>query len=99
MSGRRSSVRYLLSVPREGQLVLAHDIILESRSDRELLALSDAPQARGQELTLEIGAAANGDAIPARVVDCEPVIVNGGLRYRVRFAIGDPIGKGEDASV
>lgn len=98
MSGRRNSVRYQLSVPREGQLVLAHDVIVESRTEDEMLVLSDAPHPRGQELTLELGAAVSVDGIHVRVTDCEPIVVDGSLRYRLRFAIDDVI-KREDASV
>ena len=96
MSGRRNSVRYQLSVPRDGELVLAHDVIVESRTDDEVLVLSDAPHPRGQELSLELGSAASTDGIRARVMDCEPVVVDGNLRYRLRFAVG---GKRVDASV
>ena len=98
MSGRRNSVRYQLSVPREGELIVAHDVILESRTDHEILVLSDAPQPRGQELTLELGTAVSVDGIHARVVECEPIVVDGSLRYRLRFAVGDRM-KGDNAAV
>jgi hypothetical protein len=98
MSGRRNSTRYQLSVPREGELVLAHDVIVESRTEDEVLVLSDAPHPRGQELTLELGTAVSEDGIHAQVVECEPVVVDGSLRYRLRFAIGVGI-KRDDASV
>ena len=96
MSGRRNSVRYQLSVPRDGELVLANDVIVESRTEDEVLVLSDAPYPRGQELSLELGAAVSMSGIVARVMDCEPIVVDGSLRYRLRFAIG---GKRHDASV
>jgi len=96
MSGRRNSVRYQLSVPREGELVVAHDIILESRTESEVLVLSDAPHPRGQELTLDLGAAVSVEGIRARVLGCEPIVVDGSLRYRLRFAIGDGM-KRDDA--
>jgi hypothetical protein len=89
MSGRRNSVRYQLLVPREGEFVVAHDIILERRTDGEVFALSDAPHPRGQELTLELGAAVSADGLRARVLECEPVVVDGSLRYRLRFSTGD----------
>ena len=97
MSGRRNSVRYQLSVPREGELVVAHDVIVESRTEGEILVLSDAPHPRGQKLTLEFGATASADGVQARVLECEPIIVDGSLRYRLRFAIGDGM-KRDDAS-
>ena len=85
MSGRRNSARYLLSVPPTGELIVAHDIILERRTDHELFAVSDAPQPRGQELTLELGASVSADSIHARVAECEPIVVDGNLRYRLRL--------------
>jgi len=69
--------------------VVAHDIILESRTEGEILVLSDAPHPRGQELTLELGAAVSVEGIHARVLECEPIVVDGSLRYRLRFATGD----------
>jgi len=89
MSGRRNSVRYQLLVPREGEFVVAHDIILERRTDGEVFALSDAPHPRGQELRLELGAAVSANGLHARVLECEPIVVDGSLRYRLRFATGD----------
>ena len=95
MSGRRNSVRYQLTVPREGELVVAHDVIFESRTEDEILVLSDSPHPRGQELTLEFGAGVSVDGIRARVLECETIVVDGRLRYRLRFAIGDGIKRDE----
>jgi hypothetical protein len=97
MSGRRNNLRYLLSVPREGTLVVAHDIIVENRTDEELLVSSDEPYPRGQQLTIELGAGVAVDGIQARVLECEPMVVDGSLRYRLRVAIGAGIAR--DGSV
>jgi hypothetical protein len=93
MTGRRRSIRYACAVPHEGELRVAYDVIVESRSEREVVAWSDAPQVRGQALTLELGLSEPADGVSARVVECEPIVVEGNLRYRLRFAIE----AGEDA--
>jgi hypothetical protein len=87
MSGRRNSIRYQLSVPRQGELVLAHDVILESRTDGEIFMLSDGPYPRGQELTIELGDGASADGIHGRVLQCEATVIDGSLRYRLRLEI------------
>lgn len=87
MSGRRNNARYQLSAPRDGELAIAQDIVVESRTDDEISVLTDAPQPRGQELTLELGAAVSVDGIQVRVLDCTPVVDGDTLRYRLRFAV------------
>jgi hypothetical protein len=87
MSGRRNNARYQLSVPRDGELVITQDIVIESRTDDEICVLTETPQPRGQELTLELGAAVAAEGIEVSVLDCTPVVDGGTLRYRLRFAI------------
>ena len=89
MSGRRNSVRYQLSAPRDSELMIAHDVVIESRTDHEVGVLIDTPQPRERELTLELGAAVAVNGIPVRVLDCTPVLVDGRLQYRLRLAVGD----------
>jgi hypothetical protein len=94
MTGRRKSARYACAVPQEGELRVVYDVVLESQTEREVRVLSDAPQPKGQELTLELGPDASSGSVNARVVECETVIVGGSLRYRLRFAIDEPVKPG-----
>ncbi len=79
----------MCAVPQEGELRVVYDVIVESRTERELLVWSDAPQPRGQELTLELEPGMAPGGIGARVAECETVVVDGSLRYRLRFVIDD----------
>jgi hypothetical protein len=94
MTGRRKNARYICAVPQEGELQVVYDVVLERRTEREVFVWSDAPQPRGQELTLDLGPSVSSDSFSARVLECETVIVDGSLRYRLRFAIGDPVKPG-----
>lgn len=96
MTGRRKSVRYQCAVPHEGDLRVAYDVIVESRTESEVLVWSESPQVRGEELTLELGSTVS-EVIRVRVVECEPAVVDGNLRYRLRFAIGADAERDGDA--
>ena len=87
MSGRRSEIRYRLSVPHDGELVITRDAAVESTTDTQICVLSDVPEARGQELTLELAAGAASTGFHVRVAECSAIVVAGSVRYRLRFAV------------
>lgn len=87
MSGRRRDARYRLSAPCEGSLEIIRDVVIERLGAGDVLALSDAAHPPGMELILDAAPDAGRPAVHVRVRQCTPVVADGIVRYRLRFAI------------
>jgi hypothetical protein len=89
MRGRRRDERYRLSAPFEGALSLFQDVIVERCHVEEVVALSDAPGDSGEVMTLDLISSGPRESLQVRLVESAPVIVDGGVRYRLRLAVVD----------
>jgi hypothetical protein len=87
MNGRRRETRFLPSTPWNASLQTRTDIVLERADDREVWALSDMAASRGDRLTLDI--ATGGLRLDVRVISCDPVLMDGGVRHRLRLQLLD----------
>ena len=91
MRGRRRDPRYLASPQWEGALQTLEDVVTERVDDREIWVLSMTPAGRTEAFTLEIATNEGAVSVKVRVTKCDPVLVGGELRHRLRLSIvGEP---------
>ena len=88
MSGRRRETRYLPSTPWAAALQTVEDVVLERSDSGEIWVLGETPGRRGDDLILEV--ATGGLRLDVNVADSEPVLVDGGVRHRLRLKVTDP---------
>ena len=87
MQGRRRDTRYRLSTPFEATLLTFQDLTIERVLAGEMVALSDAPGNYGQDMTLDLISSGPRESVQVRIVESAPVVVEGGVRYRLRLAM------------
>lgn len=85
MSGRRSHVRFAVLRSPEGILRVMHDVIVQRASNRELIAISREPGVLGETVVIEFAAEETAAGLRLRVVESQPVVVNGTVRHRLRL--------------
>jgi hypothetical protein len=87
MRRTRRDQRYLLSSPWEGTLRVPGEVVIERHDEdlKELWVLSGAPAHREERLTLDL--AQPGTSLSVRVVESQPVLVDGTVRHRLRLAV------------
>jgi hypothetical protein len=89
MSGRRSHVRYGVIQPPEGVLRVMQDVLLQTAGQKEMVAISREAGIVGEAVTLGVSAGERTHRVPVRVVDSQPIIVDGSVRHRLRLeAVG-----------
>ena len=90
MSGRRSHVRCAVLQSPEGVLRVMRDVVVQQRAgDRDVIAISREPGVLGEAVVVEVPADETSGGLQARVVESQPVVVNGTVRHRLRLeAIG-----------
>ena len=74
MSGRRRYDRFQPGGPWEGRLRVLRDVVLQVEPGGSLLAVGHAPGVAGEALHLD-------------VVESRPVIIDGGVRHRMRLRV------------
>jgi hypothetical protein len=86
MRRRRRDPRYLLASPWEGTLRIPGEVVIERRDDErdELWVISSAPAHCEELLTLDVS---GPEILTVRVVESRPVLVDGGIRHRLRLSI------------
>ena len=90
MSDRRRDKRFKLAEPTDGSLTVFPDIVVQEARDGEWIAISREAAAVGETLVLDIVLHADDDGevrerFPVCVIDCQPLIVEGDLRHRIRL--------------
>jgi len=81
-------MRFVPSAPWHAALQVLDEVALDSALDDEVWVISDNPLESGDVLTLEV--AAGGVRRTVRVLDCETLIADNALRYRVRLRLLAP---------
>ena len=85
MAGRRSHVRYSLVHPPEGVLRVMQDVLIQAAGGGEMVAISREAGVVGEAVSLAPGLEEQGRPLPARVVESQPVVVDGAVRHRLRL--------------
>ena len=86
MFGRRSNARLKIAPAARGVLKVLRDVVVQRADAAVIVLLSGEAGVIGELLTLEFADDVEMAAIPGRVADSRPVIVNGSLRHQVRLA-------------
>jgi len=91
MSGRRSHLRYEVVQSPEGVFRVMRDVLVQSVARDEVVAISREPGILGEAVTLDVSAEEPRSGVAARVVESQPVMVNGTVRHRLRLeTVGTP---------
>ena len=98
MAGRRSHPRYGVTTPWEGAVRVLREVVVDTRGTNELVAVSHSPGVIGDEMFLDLVGEGRNVQVKVRVIDSQPVIVGGAVRYRLRLALASP-SEGSDAEV
>jgi len=86
MSGRRSHVRCAVLQSPEGVLRVMRDVVVQQRAgDRDVIAISREPGVLGEAVVVEVPADETSEGLQTRVVESQPVVVNGTVRHRLRL--------------
>lgn len=85
MSGRRSHVRFEVLQSPEGVLRVMRDVFVQRAGDREVIAVSREPGVLGEVVAIELPADDTSAGLQARVVESQPIVVNGTVRHRLRL--------------
>jgi len=81
----RRDARYVLSRPWEGTLRIPGDVVVERHDEalNELWVVSTSPAHREEQLRLDL----SGQPLAVRVIESNPVLLDGVVRHRLRLAI------------
>ena len=89
MSGRRSHARFAVLQSPVGVLRVLRDIVIQSSSDDHIVAVSREAGVLGELVSVQFPSAPS-DVVRARVLDSQPVVVDGAVRHQLRLHhIGD----------
>ena len=88
MSGRRSHQRFEVSPASAGTLRVNRDIVVQRACEGELQVLSREPAVRDERMVVQFPDDDDaGDAVPVRVIDSKPVVVQGVVRHLLRLHV------------
>ena len=87
MTDRRAYPRFVVATPWEGEVRVLRDVVIQRVGPDEILAISLAPGRIDEEMSLNVvGGGASVD-LRVRVIESAPIIVNGGVRHRIRLSV------------
>ena len=94
MRRTRRDPRYLVPQPWDGHLRIPGDVVVEQHDEeqKEFWVVSPEPVKREETLTLDLAPphlAPRGQTLTVRVVESQPVMLDGIVRHRLRLAIVD----------
>jgi hypothetical protein len=90
MAGRRSHPRYGMASPWEGAIRVLREVVVDMRGTDELVAVSHSPGVIDDEMFLDLIGEGRNVELRVRVIDSQPVIVDGAVRYRLRLVLASP---------
>jgi hypothetical protein len=84
MSGRRSHARFAVLRSPEGVLRVRRDVLIQSAVHDQTIALSSEPGILGETVVVQ-SALQNDRGVKARVLESQPIVVDGSLRHQIRL--------------
>jgi hypothetical protein len=90
MAGRRSHPRYGMATPWEGAIRVLREVVVDMRGTNELVAVSHSPGVVDDEMFLDLIGEGQNVELKVRVIDSQPIIVDGAVRYRLRLVLASP---------
>lgn len=92
VSERRRAKRFRLTEPVEGTLRVFPDVVVLPCGDDEWVGVSWHPAVTGETLLLDVlpgdGVTRENRRVPVCVIESQPVIVDGNVRFRIRMRSG-----------
>jgi hypothetical protein len=94
MSGRRSHARFAVLRSPEGVLRVLRDIVIQSATPEQIVALSHEPGILGELVSVQLPAQASdlgpcgrgwNGVMRARVHESQPILVDGTVRHQLRL--------------
>lgn len=85
MAGRRRTTRFLLETPIDAVLCVHHPVVVDSFAGEEMWITSDFPATRNDLYAFSRVGSNPTSNFRLRVEECEPIVVNGTVRHRVRL--------------
>jgi hypothetical protein len=85
MAGRRRTTRFMLDTPVDATLCVHHPVVVDSFAGEEMWITSEFPAARHELYAFSRVGSNPTSNFRLRVEECEPVVVNGSVRHRVRL--------------
>lgn len=96
MSGRRSHARYAVSRSPEGVLRVLRDVVIQSTVHDHTIALSREPGILGELVMVQFPTDGH-TGVQAQVLESQPVMVDGSVRYQLRLRHVDATTSAEEA--
>ena len=84
MSGRRSHARFAVLRSPEGVLRVLRDIVIQSSTSEHIVAVSHEAGVRGELVSVHLPAH-DDSALLARVLESQPIVVDGSVRHQLRL--------------
>ena len=84
MSGRRSHARFAFLQSPTGILRVLRDIDIQSSTNGHIVAVSREPGVLGELVSVQFPAQAS-EALRTRVLDSQPVVMDGAVRHQLRL--------------
>ena len=84
MSGRRSHTRFAMVPSPEGVLRVLRDVVIQNTSNEHIVAISREPGVLGESVSVQLSAH-DDSAVPARVLESHPIVVDGSVRHQLRL--------------
>jgi hypothetical protein len=75
--------------PPEGVLRVVQDVLLQTAGQKEMVAISREAGIVGEAVTLGVSVGERTRGVHVRVVESQPIIVDGAVRHRLRL---EPVG-------
>jgi hypothetical protein len=83
--GRRGHARFTIGRSACGELRVLRDVVVQHVDEDEFLVVGREAAATGAVLTLEIAELDAGAPIGVRVIESDPIAVDGAMRHRLRL--------------
>jgi hypothetical protein len=96
MSGRRSHARFEVLPSPEGVLRVLRDVVVQSTTPEHMVVISRQPSVLGELVSVQSPDGAGTD-VTARVLESQPIIVDGSVRYQLRLHQENGASSGGDA--
>ena len=84
MSGRRSHPRFAVLQSPQGILRVLRDIVVQTTTTEHIVALSGEPGVVGEVVSVQLRAEET-HSVPARVLESQPIVLNGTVRHQLRL--------------
>ena len=84
MSGRRGHDRFSVLRSPEGVLRVLREVVIQSATDSQIIAVSERPGVLGEVVAVKL-AAQEPASLHAQVLESHPIVVDGNVKHQLRL--------------